>query len=330
MIKAISIPKYSEETFPDKHIAYVIEVKTLRETYLVKHRYSDFEKLHEELLKSKVKFNDKLPPKSGLRSLSKDKLLERQNLLEVYIKQICLHTDKRISENPHLLKFLNLSNETASTADMEIYTIEQGTFMDRVRKLQEFIDTISTHITEKEKKIVNGEDHQPESTEVVKKLSILSIQIRKLFEQLDKEQSQISEGEQLKRRDILQKLKVEHEKLDNRHKRPPVQSQKRDQLFSTQQPRSGNRAFGNEYETEKTIDLNEEEIVQLQREEISKQDQDLESLSQVLSRQLHLSRAIGEELDLQNDMLDKLDTQVDRTQEKLKKAGKQLIRVANS
>ena len=53
--------------------------------------------------------------------------------------------------------------------------------------------------------------------------------------------------------------------------------------------------------------------MRLQRTLRDEQDQHLESLSQVLGRQKQLGQMIGDELDLQNELLEDLDTDVDRT-----------------
>ena len=55
------------------------------------------------------------------------------------------------------------------------------------------------------------------------------------------------------------------------------------------------------------------ELLRLQRTLRDEQDQHLESLSQVLGRQKQLGQMIGDELDLQNELLEDLDTDVDRT-----------------
>jgi regulator of vacuolar morphogenesis len=66
----------------------------------------------------------------------------------------------------------------------------------------------------------------------------------------------------------------------------------------------------------------------LQREELGTQDEQLEQLMSVLKRQGQIGQAIGDELDLQNKLLEELDADVDRTQAKLKKTGKTLVKVS--
>jgi len=66
----------------------------------------------------------------------------------------------------------------------------------------------------------------------------------------------------------------------------------------------------------------------MQKEEIGVQDEQLDQLMDVLKRQGQIGQAIGDELDLQNKLLEDLDADVDRTKAKLKKTGKTLVKVA--
>lgn len=66
-------------------------------------------------------------------------------------------------------------------------------------------------------------------------------------------------------------------------------------------------------ETEDTAERDNEGIIQLQREVMKEQDAQLDDLSRVISSTKHISMAIGEELDLQNALLDDLDEDVDVT-----------------
>jgi len=66
----------------------------------------------------------------------------------------------------------------------------------------------------------------------------------------------------------------------------------------------------------------------MQKEEMGVQDEQLDQLMSVLKRQGQIGQAIGDELDLQNKLLEDLDADVDRTKAKLKKTGKTLVKVS--
>lgn len=72
------------------------------------------------------------------------------------------------------------------------------------------------------------------------------------------------------------------------------------------------------------------ELMKVQRSMREEQDQHLESLSQVLARQKVLGEMIGDELELQSELLDDLDSGVDRTKSRLSKTNKTLDKVGKS
>ncbi|KAI8144789.1 hypothetical protein BJV82DRAFT_643984 [Fennellomyces sp. T-0311] len=96
------------------------------------------------------------------------------------------------------------------------------------------------------------------------------------------------------------------------------------------QPRRRNgRAFGAQAkafanETEETRGLDNEGLMAYQQQVMSDQDQQVEQFSAILARQRQLGYAIGDELEAQNQVLDELDSGVDRTNVKLKFAKKKL------
>ncbi|KAG0043574.1 hypothetical protein BGZ83_011259 [Gryganskiella cystojenkinii] len=79
-------------------------------------------------------------------------------------------------------------------------------------------------------------------------------------------------------------------------------------------------------ETSQTRGLDNEGLLILQQEQMKQQDDHIEQFNAILQRQKHIGLAIGQELDNQNQLLDELDRDVDRTTLKLglvnKKIGK--------
>ncbi|KAJ3019777.1 UNVERIFIED_CONTAM: hypothetical protein HDU68_010506 [Siphonaria sp. JEL0065] len=88
---------------------------------------------------------------------------------------------------------------------------------------------------------------------------------------------------------------------------------------------SGRRAFGAQpKETEHTVGLDNQGIVQLQNNTMQEQDQMLGALSTVIQRQKLIGETMGNELDLQNQMLRELGEDVDRVGGNLKHAQKKV------
>lgn len=70
-------------------------------------------------------------------------------------------------------------------------------------------------------------------------------------------------------------------------------------------------------ETERTRELDNNGVLQLQRQQMAEQDQDVEQLAQIVRRQKEMGLAIQTEVALQNDMLDDFDHNVDRVGSKV-------------
>ena len=137
--------------------------------------------------------------------------------------------------------------------------------------------------------------------------------------------SRSTEKELLRRKDMLSKLRIEKDSLETRIKNPRINSENRNELMRSA---GGPRVLGKPLETEQTRNLDNQGLVQLQKEEMTVQDEQLEQLMSVLKRQGQIGQAIGDELDYQNKLLEDLDADVDRTRAKLKKTGKTLVKVS--
>ncbi|KAJ2852225.1 hypothetical protein IWW36_000366 [Coemansia brasiliensis] len=98
---------------------------------------------------------------------------------------------------------------------------------------------------------------------------------------------------------------------------------------SRQAPRS-RRIFGNSnppQETNETRGLDNQGLLQLQNDRMQEQDKVASELSLLLRRQREMGHAIGDELDLQNQLLTELDQDLDRTGNKLTAARRQANRL---
>jgi len=80
-------------------------------------------------------------------------------------------------------------------------------------------------------------------------------------------------------------------------------------------------------ETEQTRPLDDAGLVGLQQVQVQQQDSQLAQLTTILQRQRQLGEAIGNEIQLQIEMLDDLSNNVDRVGGKLDTADKQLHRL---
>jgi regulator of vacuolar morphogenesis len=95
-------------------------------------------------------------------------------------------------------------------------------------------------------------------------------------------------------------------------------------------PSSGGRVFGKQQppqETSETRPLDDRGLLQLQQNKMTNQDDQLGELSKVLIRQRKMGEEIAQEIGEQNELLDGLDHEVDRTGKKLGRAKRELNRL---
>jgi regulator of vacuolar morphogenesis len=74
--------------------------------------------------------------------------------------------------------------------------------------------------------------------------------------------------------------------------------------------------------------LDNEGVVQLQRQLMQDQDLDVEELAKIVRRQREMGLAIHGELELQNEMLDRVDKDVDRVKGKIDIAKKRVSKIS--
>lgn len=80
-------------------------------------------------------------------------------------------------------------------------------------------------------------------------------------------------------------------------------------------------------ETEATRPLDDRGVLQLQQTQVESQDDQLRELSRLLQKQRRMGEEIHSEVEQQNEMLDEIEGGVDKTQNKLGKAKRQLNRL---
>jgi regulator of vacuolar morphogenesis len=160
--------------------------------------------------------------------------------------------------------------------------------------------------------------------------------------------SGIGEGELRRRKDLLASARVERDGLEKllvslavqssgsnsgvqsaRGNSPAVATQAdKGALFGPNVSRPSGRVLGAPVpETDKTRELDNDGVLQLQKQMMQDQDLDVEELAKVVRRQKEMGLAINEELEYQNELLKKVDEDVDRVQSKIKVAQKRVGKI---
>ena len=144
----------------------------------------------------------------------------------------------------------------------------------------------------------------------------------------------LGEGELRRRRDLLSSAKREKEGLENLLSAMAAKSavdktvaHKSDSaaLLGPAKPASG-RVLGKE--SDKTRALDNQGVLQLQKQMMQEQDEDVMVLARAVARQKELGQQIQEELVVQNEMLGMLDEDVTRVQGKMDVARKRIGKIS--
>lgn len=128
----------------------------------------------------------------------------------------------------------------------------------------------------------------------------------------------LGDGETRRRKDLIVTARKEKEGLENllnamatKSKLDNVVSsiQDKDALVGSAKPRSG-RVLGKE--TSETRELDNEGVLQLQKQKIADQDISVDEIRKIIMRQKELGIAINNELEVQNEMMRMVEEDTDR------------------
>lgn len=323
MSDIISIPL---ATSSDGVVYYQIHVNLPLRSYTVQRRYNEFEKLVSQLARDiGVDVNDlpyQLPGKRWFRRLNEiveERRLELAKLLNEFIK------NSQCQNNHILLKFLQLPinfrfnkqifqpNISNTSILIDSSQIDESNWLEIYRNLKSCIQESTTKSQDKFKirELINR-DFQP----CLKKLQT---SLEKFGNKLDLEEFD-------RRQTLLKSLTHQLETLrqDNQYKSDSSFINASAAFGSTKQ--SARRIFGSQSppndvkETKDTIELSNQELLQKQIQIHKMQDQEVEQLRHLISRQRQLGELIHSEVEDQNNMLDAFHNELDTTESKLNNA----------
>lgn len=331
-------------------------------SYVVQKRYTDFINLHTTLtsLVGQAPPNP-LPPKHWFRSTvsSPDLTEDRRRHLEAYLKSIAESPDRRWRDTPAWRAFLNLpalsagSAASSSGVGNHIPAItprdataaaarDPRTWMDLHREMKNLLADARQQLARRD--TLEGTAAVEAGAEAKRRLVLASNRLRAMDEGLRDmaESRKVGEGELRRRRDLVSAAKGERDGLEKlsasisgaaaaarvSHGDGVVASISGDKaalLARSGTGSSARRVLGAPLpETERTRELDNSGVLQLQKQQMAEQDQDVEELTKIVRRQKEMGLAIQDEVDRQNDYLDELNTNVDRVGGKLDVAKKKV------
>lgn len=351
----VSIPNAQTSNTPKPYTIYNITLRLPLRSYTQPKRYSDFTTLHSALVsQAGTAPPASLPSKSWFtRTTSSPELTEeRRKGLEAYLKTINSAEDERWRNTSAWRTFLNLpsNNSSKSSLSQALHSAMNGgapitdpvVWLDHHRDLKSQLHDARLNLTRRDQASTAQAQHEA-SAQAKKCLVRAGTMIGSLDTGLQnlsspRSNSSLGEGELRRRRDLLSSAKREKEGLENLLNAMAAKAAVDQTVAATvadkssllnssanKQPTSG-RVLGKE--TEKTRALDNQGVLQLQKQLMQEQDEDVTVLARAVARQKELGIQIQEELEVQNEMLGMLDEDVTRVQGKMDVARKRIGKIS--
>ena len=357
----IAIPSTTTKDQPKPHTVYNITLRLPLRSFNVQKRYSDFVDLHSSLTSVCGQTPPQpLPAKSWFaKTINNPQLTDERRLgLEKYLQTINTHSDTRWRNNAVWRAFLNLPSSFASTSQSSkadtLHSFISGPgsnkdtpisdpilWLDCHRDLKTHLHDARLQLTNRDQASTPQKQHEASAaakSSLVKAGSLLSALDAGVAEIKKSPTHKLGEGELRRRRDLLASARKDKDGLESLLNAMTQKSAldsavasigDKDALLSSNtsshKPKSGGRVLGKE--TSETRELDNQGVVQLQKQKMKDQDMDVDELRKIIQRQKELGTQIHEELEVQNEMLRMVDEDVDRVQGKIDVAKKRIGKI---
>lgn len=361
----ISIPNTSIADSPKPYTVYNITIRLPLRTLTLQKRYSDFLALHSTITTQAggTPPPAQLPQKSWFsKTVSNPQLTEeRRKGLETYLQRINdQKEDSKWRDTSAWRTFLNLPHNGSSKSSSAARGLRSAisgagsglpitdpvVWLDHHRDLKSQLHEARLNITKRDQAATTQAQHEC-GAQAKKHLVKAGTMITSLEQGLKNlggdawgSSSRLGEGELRRRRDLVASAKREKEGLENLLAAMITKSEVDKTIATAQEkqalvggptntsskPLSGGRVLGRE--TDRTRALDNEGVLQLQKQLMQEQDEDVMVLGQAVKKQRELGIAIQEELQVQNEMLGMLDEDVTRVEGKIQVANKRIAKIS--
>lgn len=300
-------------------------------SYTSSKRFSDFFGLRKEL---ETEFDNKIPYSLPSRFSSfyknSDRLIEDRRIGLIDFTERLMN-DHNLRNNPMVLNFFNIPKSALvdpvglrQEKEKKNLLSLKSTTINSVQKWMEVLKDVKSLLQDVRTKMFSHNN----IVEIKAIMKPCESQLEGLREYLS-EPHGLGAGEIRRRKELLNSLVREFNELNSLIAGLSVSHAKGEsyQNVEKQQDQGGlyktvkaRRQLGKPRETEVTKKLDNNNLLQLQKDTIAKQDQDLNSLHEVIYRQKQIGTAINEELVIQNELLQGLNDQADQSSRKMKHA----------
>ncbi|KAM0755168.1 hypothetical protein T439DRAFT_322220 [Meredithblackwellia eburnea MCA 4105] len=349
------------------HTLYHIAVATPTSSYTVPTRYSAFVRLKQALddqVGDTPPNEHVFPSKSysilpswatgGARvgGLSKEEIEDRRVKLELWLKGLIASKDRRWTDSRALREFLAVPSQLSLASDPDSDPSTSSATITGTKSSSADIPPPPTHWTPS----TWSTEHSSLSNFAQSTLTLLStrvtIQSSQVYQinrdaqsnlvtlltrlqaldralEIDLAKGGMMQGELERRREMGRRLRESVDEIGRELERDP----RRGKLLAAGIVGGSGRALGAAAsqqparETAETRSLDNTGLLQLQDSYMATQDSKLEDLSAALRRQRELGLLIGDELRMQEETMDQVESGVDRVKKNLGKAGKEMRRL---
>ncbi|QPC74309.1 hypothetical protein HYE68_005061 [Fusarium pseudograminearum] len=351
---AIPSTSVSDEGSKKPYTLYNITLRLPLRSFVVQKRYSDFDEINKILTQQVgAPPPEPLPGKHWLKSTvnSAELTRDRQVKLEKYLRAIAESPDRRWRDTPAWRTFLNLPSSSTTNSALSAGGMvrtaasgaaDPGTWLDIHRDLKQNIHEARQCLSRRDAAVDNGNSTAAaEAGAAAKRVLVRSgTLIATLADGLRRiqESGRLGEGELRRRRDLVNQARMEREGLDKISNSMPSstaaagrggfsqgQASTADKAGLLRGGRPAGRVLGAPLpETDKTRELDNQGVLQLQKEEMQNQDLAVDQLTAIIRRQREMGEQIHEEVEHQIRILDQFDDDIDRTGAKLKVANNRI------
>mmetsp|Transcript_606 Transcript_606/g.672 ORF Transcript_606/g.672 Transcript_606/m.672 type:complete len:345 (-) Transcript_606:197-1231(-) len=334
--EVITIPTTSISK--DNVVFYNVNIKMPLRSTSVLRRYSEFSHLVDQLCYdigiNNKDFPYKLPLKASIWSMTNKNAVvsERQTELALFLNQVL--RDKDLQNHPLVHEFLQLPTSFKVTTSMLERKSKDASITELVipdaqgldsHKWLEYSRLFKYHINElRESYSSSGNigmkvDIRDKINKIIKpNLIQLSHSLTNLLNH-----HKIDKREYNKRHDIIESLKSDLDGLFGELDALNSKNSNKQTLFSNSRRVLGRaNTSDNAEETNDTLPLNNQELLQQQIQIHQQQDQDVAQLRKLIQRQREIGQTINTEVEEQNELLDQVNQDVDRTTDRLREARK--------
>lgn len=281
--------------------------------FQISKRFSDFITFRKTLLRLGYSYIPQLPSRYSAIFKSKDSTVAERKEGLINFSNYVLN-DSELRSNEEVLSFYRIPKSDIDELKGSNAAVDKRLDIDSASKWMEVYKRVKSNLQNARIRVNSTNNLNEVNTLVESSNSDLN----KLKEYLG-QSIELSADEIKRRNQLLNSLSTEITDIKSIIKimKPVSKSSPEVVNESSLYKNTSRRTFGKPVETEESRKLNNSQFLQTQQVEMQSQDERLQELYQIVTRQKQLGIAVNEELSIQNELLDGLDKQIDHSSDRM-------------